>query len=239
MLVKRSFWCRVKQDFSGYIIRALQRPTVMIDGIEIFVDYKGWSKLLIKRVTTRRYEVEERLLIPLMVSPTDTVVELGGGIGLVGMLCARIVGAENVYVYEANAQIASTAKNNFSRNGYPIHIEHAAVVASDYQGKSVIFHVSKNFWSSSLLERENLGTDVKVTIPAVCIDDLIKKYQPSVLIIDIEGAEYDLLLNADLTGVQKICVEVHTRYIGTEKVSSLIKSLLNRDFILDISSSIE
>jgi hypothetical protein len=58
------------------------------------------------------------------------------------------------------------------------------------------------------------------------------------IIADVEGAEYDIFRHADLGRVQKLCIEFHTRYIGTSKVSELIRSLLDQGFELQLEQSI-
>jgi len=219
-----------------YVRRAARVSDVTIDGVRIQVDYQRWSPLLIHRVLADRYEVEERKLIPRVVESGDTVLEIGGGVGLVAMLCARIVGESSVFVYEANPAILEAARENFRLNGASIAIEHAAVVSNEHTGDDVTFFVSENFWSSSLLDR---GTNqVAIRAPAVRLDTLIQKHRPSVIIADVEGAEYDLLRTADLSCVKKLCIEFHTRVIGAIRVSELIKTLLARGFVLELAASI-
>lgn len=219
-----------------YVRRAVRVRDVTIDGIRIQVDYRSWSPLLVHRVLADRYEVEERKLVPKVVGAEDRVLEIGGGVGLIAMICARIVGEANVFVYEANPAIRAAALANFEHNGMQIAIEHAAVVGNEYTDDSVTFFVSDNFWSSSLLDKG--GKQKPITAPAVRLDALIHKHRPSVIIADVEGAEYDLFRTADLSSVNKLCVEFHTRYIGAAKVSELIRSLLERGFVLELEASI-
>lgn len=209
--------------------------TVTIDGLRLEVDYARWSSLLIRRVLAGRYEVEERRLIPKVVAPGDRVLEIGGGVGLVAMLCARAVGPENVFVYEANPKVLEVASRNFALNGLDISITHGAVVGDASTEATVTFYVHDNFWSSSLLSRGK--NEVAIEAPALRIGALIQRHQPTVLIADVEGAEYDILEGCDLSGVQKLCIEFHTRYIGVRKVSDLVRSLLERGFLLELEKS--
>jgi FkbM family methyltransferase len=224
------------RELSSYLLRAVRVSHVTLDGIRIQVDYERWSPLLVRRVLAKRYEVEERMMIARIVAPGDRILEIGGGVGLIAMLCARVVGERNVLVYEANPEIRERALENVRRNGMHLAIEHGAVVPGDYAGDEVTFFVSKHFWSSSLLEKD--GSQVAISAPARPLSALLAQHQPSVIIADVEGAEYELFRAADLSGVQKLCIEFHTRYIGVTKVSELIGSLLAQGFLLHLDQSI-
>ena len=221
-----------------YLLRRLTRASdVAIDGVLIKVDYARWSPLMIRSVLLARYEAEERQLVPRIVHEGDRVLEIGGGVGLIAMLCARICGQGNVVVYEANPTIRETALSNVRHNGMTIAIEHAAVVGRGHAGDTVRFYVSEHFWSSSLLANGK-SKQVEISAPALRLDALIERHRPTVIIADVEGAEYDILLDADLSSVHKLCVEFHTRYLGVLKVSDLIRSLLERGFQLQLEQSI-
>jgi FkbM family methyltransferase len=230
---------QIPRELAFYLLRALRVSEVTMDGVRILVDYKRWSPLLVRRVLAKRYEVEERKMVPRILEPSDRVLEIGGGVGLMAMLCARIVGDENVVVYEANPEIRARALENVRHNGRSIAIEHAAVVSSDFSGDEVTFFVSENFWSSSLLDKGGrAGKQVAISAPALRLAALIEKHRPTLIIADVEGAEYDIFRHADLREVQKLCIEFHTRYIGSSKVSELIRALLDQGFELQLEQSI-
>lgn len=224
------------RELSFYPLRAARVSEVTMDGVRIQVDYQHWSPLLVRRILAKRYEVEERKMIARIVAPGDRILEIGGGVGLIAMLCARVVGDANVVVYEANPELRQRALDNVRHNGMNIAIEHGAVVADDYASDQVTFYVSENFWSSSLLDKDGKG--VAINAPAHRLSALIAKHQPSIIIADVEGAEYQLFRGADLSGVQKLCIEFHTRYIGVSKVSELIGRLLAQGFLLQLEQSI-
>jgi FkbM family methyltransferase len=230
---------QIPRELAFYFLRALRVSEVVMDGVRILVDYQRWSPLLVRRILTKRYEVEERKMVPRILTREDRVLEIGGGVGLMAMLCARVIGEQNVVVYEANPEIRARALENVRHNGMNIAIEHAAVVSSDYVGDEVTFFVSENFWSSSLLDKgDKAGRQVEIRAPALRLDALIAKHRPSVIIADVEGAEYAIFRHAELRGVQKLCIEFHTRYIGSSKVSELIGALLAQGFELQLEQSI-
>ena len=216
--------------------RRLSRPReIDIDGIAILMDYEGWSPLMISRLLSDSYEVEERQITPSILQSTDRVLEIGGAIGLISMISARIVGEENVFVYEANPEVLEVANRNYARNGFKMRAHHGAVVNDAYEGETVSFFVHENFWSSSLIEKE--GVAQAIHAPAVRFNALAQKHRPTALVVDVEGAEYDILMNADLSSFQKLCIEFHTRYIGVEKASQLLRSILERGFFVNLDKS--
>jgi FkbM family methyltransferase len=227
---------QVVREGLAYVQSAFRVRTARIDGFEILVDYQHWSAKLVRRVLAGRYEVEERRLVRTLLSPGDRVLEIGGGVGLIAMLCARIVGPEHVFVYEANPRVLAVAERNLRRNGLGVSLAHAAVVGPAHAAPEVTFFVSRDFWSSSLLQGPKADRE-ETTAPALKLDELIARHRPSVIIADVEGAEFELFLEADLSNVQKLCIEFHTRYIGVRKVSDLIASLLGRGFLLQLACS--
>lgn len=227
---------RVKEKSSAYWRRVRRPPAVVIDGVELGVDYDNWSAQAVRGILNGTYERDERRIVRRMIQPGDRVLEIGGAIGLISMLTARIVGIEKLVVYEANPVILAEAKRNYARNGLEqIDVRHAAVVGRDSPEDEIEFFVHRNFWSSSLLEKE--GAVEKVRVPAARLDRLVEQHRPNVLVMDVEGAEHAILVGADLSAFDKICVEVHTRYIGAAKANELLRSVLDQGFLLDLEQS--
>jgi FkbM family methyltransferase len=220
----------------AYVQSACKTRAAHIDGFRILIDYEHWSPKLVRRVLSGRYEVEERRMVRTILAPGDRVLEIGGGVGLIAMLCAGIVGPEHVFVYEANPRVLEVAQRNMNLNGLDVSLAHAAVVGPAHTAPDVTFFVSRDFWSSSLLGGSRADRE-ETKAPALQLDELIARHAPSVIIADVEGAEFDLFLNANLDGVQKLCIEFHTRYIGVRKVSDLVASLLARGFLLQLACS--
>ena len=146
------------------------------------------------------------------------------------------MGAENVAVYEANPALIPIIESNFRRNKTDaISLHNAAVVGSTFQGDTIEFNVHENFWSSSLISKAGDKTGIKAT--AMRIDDIVAKEKPNALIMDVEGAEYDILMQSELQGIEKISAEFHTRYIGSQKATEIISHLISKGFTLDLEKS--
>lgn len=208
---------------------ALRPKSINLHGIEILMDYERWSPAMLRAFFKDNYELDERTMVPAILEPGDRVLEIGSAIGFLGMLSSDIVGAGNVTMVEANPELIEAARRNLELNSVSPTLLHGAVVPNA-NTKSISFHVHEDFWSSSLDQKE--GTRQMIEVEALPLPVLLDRYEPNVLIMDIEGGEYDLLTQVELKGVTKLCVEVHARYIGDEKVSELIRHLILDGFDL-------
>lgn len=63
-------------------------------------------------------------------------------------------------------------------------------------------HVSESYYSEHQSVNENF-----YEVDTISFSDIIEKYKPSLIKMDIEGAEYDVLM--ECIGVKQICVEFH------------------------------
>lgn len=210
------------------LTRKITRPkSVTIMGKALTIDYR-WSRTMIRTFHDESYEKTESQILPKILEPSDKVLDVGAAVGLVGMIANDY--AESVTMVEANPDIAAIAKQNLERNNASINLIEAAVVAGDQE--TVTFNLYHNFWAGSLLDRHDVEKKLvkAITVPAVKLSTLIQDH--NVLLMDVEGAEHDLLTNTDLTGIDKISVEVHPTAIGNDKVNELTAHLVRSGFTL-------
>lgn len=149
-----------------------------------------------------------------------------------------------VYAFEANPTFNSIlieTKNEVVLNGHTVNLfnETAAWI---YDGTIVFYldtvNTDRNFWGSSLNKKHpdvvKSGINVtSVTVKCVDIARLIKQYKVEdiiVLKVDIEGAEYDLLMDFFKKDVFKlidyIAVEFHP-YIPVYSTESILMQMMN------------
>jgi len=101
---------------------------------------------------------------------------------------------------------------------------------SDTEGDQS-FYVEKDFWKSSLIRP---GADAKEIKVSKCVlNEEIKRISPTFLIVDIEGGEYELFQYIDLHTIKKIAIELHTIYLGQEKVNEIKAILFEKGFQVD------
>jgi FkbM family methyltransferase len=154
-------------------------------------------------------------LIREALTSADRVVEIGGGIGFVSLLCAKICGPQNVLTYEANSKMVATIQRNYALNNLTPTLRSKAVTASD---REVTFFISDNIISSSLHERKEGRAQI---IPADPLDEVIAEWKPTALVMDVEGAETSILPASALTGVKKLIMELHPHIVGEAAIADL------------------
>lgn len=198
--------------------------TIRVQGITISTDPKIVTKAIQKALYRDKYEDHEQRLVKKAVLPGDKVLEIGAGIGLISLCCSRICGAEAVLSYEANPIAASALRHNFSLNGMTpnVRVRAMAKVAGP-----IGFYINDNIFSSSLIERERTALN---QVEADAMSAVLSEFQPNVLVIDVEGAELDLLPEIIGSGVQKIIAELHPHIVGEEAINGLLGQLHQAGF---------
>jgi FkbM family methyltransferase len=145
------------------------------------------------------------------------------------MVLARAVGAENYIGYEANPELMPDALENFQNNGMKLNY-HTAVLRNRVRGgvgDPVNFYINKDFWVSALTPS---GSSIRtVQVPVLCLEDEMEKFQANALMMDIEGGECELLLYADLSGINKIFMEIHY-WPSREAADKMIRYLVTEGF---------
>jgi FkbM family methyltransferase len=118
----------------------------------------------------------------------DRVLEVGAGIGFLSILAAKIVWSENVFCYEANPQLIKTIQRNFELNGYYPILKNCII--SESVGFRQ-FYIENDFWSSSTYKRSHNAKEKDIQTEE--INDVLNRYRPNTIIMDIEGGEKDLI----------------------------------------------
>lgn len=186
-----------------------------------------------KALFNGKYERFERLMVEAHVNPGDRVLEIGVGIGLISLVAASRAGAENVFSYEANPAVEDLIRRNYALNGLSPQLTMKAVTAD---GRALTFYQDAKVLSSSIFDRKLEGGEV--TVESEAIQTLIDRHSPNVLVMDVEGAELEILPAADLSGIDKIIVELHPHVIGADKVEALVADLVAQGFTLTDKQSI-
>lgn len=186
-----------------------------------------------KALFNGKYERFERLMVEAHVKRGDKVLEIGVGVGLISLVAASRAGAGNVFSYEANPAVEDLIRRNYALNDLHPTLTMKAVTAD---GRALTFYQDAKVLSSSIFDRKLEGG--KVTVESEAIQTLIDRHAPNVLVMDVEGAELEILPAADLSGVDRIIVEMHPHVIGADKVDALVADLVAQGFTLTDKQSI-
>lgn len=198
---------------------------ITLDGIRLSTAQDIVPRFVRSALFKGTYEAHERKLARQLLRPGDRVLEIGAGIGFISLLCARICGAENVLSYEANLSLEPVIRGNYALNGLRPDLRMRAITVD---GRPVTFFRSDNIVSSSTTDRGNDAE--RMTVESDRFEDVIAEHGPDVVIMDVEGAETDLLTNSRLAGVKHIVVEIHPHITGDEPVSKMLSHLKEHQF---------
>ncbi len=199
---------------------------VRIDGIKVVCDASRMDEMILTALLKGGYELAERDLARAAIRSGDRVLEIGAGIGVVSLVCTRLVGAGQVTSYEANSSLAPMIRENFALNGI---IPRLVLKAVTTEGGSVEFFKNQNFVSSSTIDRNLIAE--KITVESDSIDTAIENSRANVIVMDVEGAEIGLLKKASLSTIREIIVEVHPHIVGDEPIKEMVQHLELQGFV--------
>lgn len=208
------------------------KSSYQIHGVTIPIDRKFITDRILYSIIRGRYEGTEARAVMELVKPEDRVLELGGGVGLISTVAAKIVGDNSVVCVEANPKMIDYIQKVHKANGIAPKIINAVAVGKKITD-SVRFYLRKDFWVSSMSPLPDDYIEV-VSVPVAPIDDLVNQHNPSVVIIDIEGGEVDLLVGNWADKVRLVIMELHTEVTGAESMQTIVKFFKDRDFSVEV-----
>lgn len=209
-------------------LRILLNPrSVKCEGVILSLSHEFSKGMRVKLLTCGYERAEAQVLKSLDLSEITRVLELGSSIGyLSNYLCSHFPQIEQIVGIEANLKMLEIARKNASLNLNQINYYNYCVVPNTYDSTEVFFNISEDFWSSSVKPLDN--SVKQITAPACKINDLLTRFSPQFLIIDIEGSEYEVLGDTvNLEGVVIILIEVHIAQ--KEDYSRLAELILRLD----------
>jgi FkbM family methyltransferase len=208
----------------AYQYRATKRPVVTLEGVALRVG-RHMSPRVERAVWSGRYEREELRLIREVLSPSDVVLEVGAGLGLVSSYCAKRVGSTRVFAYEANPDLEPFIRETYALNQVSPTLEMCAVGSGS---GLVTLYRDKHLFSSSTTRRNARAVPLEVRVRP--LGAIVEEVRPTLLIVDAEGGEADMFGGAQLSSVTRLIVELHQRVIGEAGVQRVRATLREQGF---------
>lgn len=200
---------------------------IQIDGVWVSTSKKDLPKRLRSLLFKGGYEGYERELIKRVVKSDSIVLEIGTGIGLISLIARSICTNGKVRSYEANPLLEELIRSNYALND---QVPDLVMKAITTHGKPIEFFVDHNILSSSTLDR-NISSR-PISVESERLDDAISDFSPDTIIMDVEGAETDILGHSELEGITTMIVELHPHIVGDEAISALKENLEQKAFNL-------
>ncbi len=200
-----------------------------IDGILIPVSIQyGYS--VIRFINSGEYEQGEINIIRNTLQENDVVLELGTGIGFISAYCAKKVGNENVYTFEANAALEEPIRALYRKNNVRPQLTFALL--GETAGTTIFYRNTQSFLASSISGNKEVRQEI-TQVQTLNLNQTISRIQPTYLMMDIEGGEYDIFKIIDFQTIQKIQFELHPEVLGEEKIAYIFKLLRDQYFVVD------
>ena len=158
----------------------------------------------------------------------DRVMDCGAYIGTFAAACVE-QGATRVTCYEAAPKNAALLRENVMRYDGRVEVIEAAIVP--YKDSHAVLTMSNFSGANSIVESPNRKK--KITVKALNFRDELQRIHPTILKLDVEGAEYALLesINAeDLSSVRCLFVEFHPIEHREERYSEVQRLILEAGF---------
>ena len=132
---------------------------------------------------------------------------------------------------QSDPQIAAEfhIEANFALNELAVTLVKGAAVRSDYPAEKVRFYVHPDYWRSSLAGHDGART---IDADALRLHDLLARYSPTTLALDIEGGEVMILRETLPEPVKKVFVEIHTPTLGTQATAEIVSRFTGMGFRL-------
>ncbi|SMR70680.1 methyltransferase, FkbM family [Aliiroseovarius halocynthiae] len=208
-------------------------PQFKLDGLILKIPRNCMNDNIQEAINLGQYEQNETKALHRHITPDDRVLDLGGGVGYIALQAARIVGAQNVTTVEASPAMHKAIGDNAEKNGLDaLRVVHGAVVPDSHKGDAVQFEVLPGFWASSIAAEggKKKKASTLVDVPALKFGELQTRSMPTVISMDIEGAELDLAQCVWRPEVRIVIMEVHPNRYGLHALRQLVSSMFANGF---------
>lgn len=216
----QQFWTNC---YFKFVLPRIERGTIH----DIQLDLSDLSPKVRNRILHVGYEDAEREICRTLLTASDSVLEIGGGIGFVGLYCQKKLGIRRYFTAEADPSTFSILKKNYALNG----VEAIAWnVALGRDNGWVTMNTEGDFWEHRVSSASSaIGT---ARVESITLPTLMQKIacDLTTLIIDIEGGEKDIDFNALPASVTKLVIEIHPEILGEQGTKRVFTNIREQGF---------
>ncbi|WP_128255436.1 FkbM family methyltransferase [Falsirhodobacter deserti] len=203
---------------------------LMLHGLRVPITEADVSPIIWRAMQSGEYEAKEARSVRSLLHAGDRVLELGSGLGIITSIMAQTPGVR-IWSFDANPHLIALSRRIAEANGIEnATFEHGLLSAGAPENH--VFYIRRDFWMSSMLEMQG-PYETTISVQSSNLDDFIEAQSVNVLVMDIEGAERDLLSAARLDGVDCVFLELHDHLYGLAGVRSIFASMDRLGFSYD------
>ena len=148
------------------------------------------------------YEQNEKKLIDKYLNSGDTVLELGGCIGVISLTINKVIEHSRHLVLEIDPEKYDFLVKNKNLNNVSFHTLNGVLSNK----KNLYYEASTNFWGGRLV---NFETEIPVKSYTIFQLKEITKMVFNTLVMDIEGGEVEVFQEVNLENFNKLIFEIH------------------------------
>jgi len=201
-------------------------------GLTVPVSASHMPLPILMQIAEDAYERPELLAAEGMIWDGDRVLEMGTGLGIVSGLISRMAADVEIRSFEANPSllphIAELHRLNDITN---VDVTHA-MLEPNPASETRTFHIHKYFSEGSIYQTE-------MSEDAIEINKVIKEFQPTILVCDIEGAEEVVIPDCDLSGLRALVLEMHPDVMSRVGMKKIFDACLAVDLYPRVEFSSE
>jgi FkbM family methyltransferase len=191
-------------------------------------EFKG-IKAWVRPGTSDSFVVEEVFsgeYNKLNITEDDVILDIGLNIGMFTLFALK-KGAKRVIGFEAEVENKNLAAKNISENNLDDKAElyNLAVVGTEPLTRGFSINTKKNRGAHSLIHKRSRNT---VVVNCIKFNELVEKYRPTLIKMDIEGGEYECLTNIDnYYDTKEIILEFHHAHLNDQTQSKQMEIVEN------------
>ncbi len=196
---------------------------VDLRGVRIDTTAPEISDIIRRALTHGWYEAAESEAVDLMLREGDVVVEFGAGCGFISAYVALSGKARRVHAVEANPNLIPIIARTHALTGTMVEIHNELAGPADGTHD---FILNRDFWASAMAGVK--GEHVR--LPMRAFRARMGQWRPSFVIMDIEGAELDLVRLGFPRHVERVVLEVHESAYGASGVAEIRQRMADQGF---------
>jgi FkbM family methyltransferase len=191
---------------------------VTIHGVKIRCSHPAIGPESFAFMKSGIYEEPERECVSRLLRKGDTVLELGGGCGFISSIIWKTGLAKKIHVVEASPEMIPVIQETHRLNSVGAEVHQEILGSTSGQRR---FIVCDEFLGSSTEEAQGRV----ITVEGKSWIDRVNEWKPSLVVMDIEGGEAEIISLGMPDCIKRLCVEFHPALLGVEKQNELIASL--------------